>query len=108
MSRYSGLTDLVSRKRALVEQSETQRQLLATELHHLRLSAVLLQRRLKLLSTAGSVVGLVIPLIGAFIRGRYAKATRPKEQPKRSLLGTALSGWRLYRKVAPVLHSLIR
>jgi hypothetical protein len=103
-----GLAELQSRKRALVEASEAQREVLLVEFDNLRLSATAFQRKLKLFSTVASGLGLVVPLVRSIFRFRGdLVAPIRKERSKRSLLGTALTGWRLYRKVAPVLQTFI-
>ena len=103
-----GLTELQARKRTLVEASEAQRQVMLVEFDNLRLSATAFQRRLKLFSTIASGLGLVVPLVRSIFRFRAdAGAPVRKERSKGSLLGRALTGWRLYRKVAPVLQTFI-
>ena len=103
-----GLTELQVRKRALVESSEAQRQVLLVEFDNLRLSASAFQRKLKLFSAIASGLGLVVPLVGSIFRFRAASAVPlRKERTKRSLSGTALTGWRFYRKFGPVFRTLI-
>ena len=103
-----GLNQLAARKRALIEESEAQREVLVGELHHLSLSAFAFQRRLKIISTTASILGFVTPVIGSLLRSRFAAHSPPaRNRPKRSLLGTVMTGWRLYRRVAPVLQTFI-
>ena len=111
MPEHIGIKDLAARKRALVEESEAQRELLVDELYNLRQSAVVLQRRLKMMSTAASVLGLAGPLVGSL--WRFRRAAEPvargavKMATKKGILGTVLMGWRMYRKVAPVLQAFM-
>ncbi len=110
MPEHIRVSDLAARKRALVEASEAQREVLLMELDELRLSAVAFQRKLKLFSTAASVLGVLVPLAGSVFRFRAAATAAKVVQPaaKRGVLGTMLVGWQMYRKVAPVVQALIR
>jgi hypothetical protein len=108
MSEYLRVNDLAARKRALVEESDAQRELIVAELHNLQASAVVFQRRLKVMSTVASVLGVIGPIAGTFLRFRAA-AREParKVVSGAGLFGAALTGWRIYRKVAPVIQTLI-
>ena len=101
------MSDLVARKRALVEESEAQRELIVAELQNLKASAAVMQRRLKVMSTAASVLGVVAPLASSFLRFRAAAREPVRKAAKAGLFGTMLTGWRIYRRVAPVVRTLL-
>jgi hypothetical protein len=105
----NGIRGLEAQKRALVEESEAQREVIVAELRQLRLTAEVWQRRLKVVSAAASVVAVLGPVAGAIVKGRFSDLQEPgpKEGSKRTLLGTVLAGWRIYREVAPVVQAFL-
>jgi len=99
MGRIIQVKDIEARKRALAAGSEACRQALKLELHNLRLYGSSLQRKLNPIHGLGPLLMLGAPLAASFLRRKQPKWLR--------LVETALVGWRLYRRFAPILSEIL-
>jgi len=93
------MNELEARKKALVAESEVYRETLKLEIQNLRLSAIQARRKVSFLGTASSFLMLAAPLAG-----RLFSSERP--HPFRRVLKAGFVGWRLYRKIGPLMGTL--
>ncbi len=100
MARFFKIEELQARKRALVAESEVYRQTLGLEIQNLRLYSVQLQRKLSRFAPSNPLWLLAAPLAGLLLRGR--------RRGWRGMIGTALLGWRVYKRVRPILSMLFK
>jgi hypothetical protein len=105
MAGISELKALAARKRALVEESELHRQTLRLELQNVRLYGARIQSRFQRFKAARPLL-LALPLFGAFWRWGRRSAPKPKLRGWRRWFNLGLSGWRAYRRFAPVLGAM--
>jgi hypothetical protein len=97
------MNSLAARKQALVAESEVYRQALAADLQGLQTSATRLTRNLRFLRLLKPIL-LIAPLIGSIVGMRSAPPPEKRRATGwRKWWGTALVGWRLYRRISPVI-----
>ena len=112
MAGIAEIGDLQARKRALVAQSEMWRETLKGELHNLAVYGAGLRKRMDQVRNIGPWLLLGLPLVGSLVgvlsrrngAGQNHSATPSKFKGG---LATALAGFRLYRKYAPMVRSLV-
>ena len=111
MAGISEIGDLQARKRALVAQSEKWRETLKAEAHALALCGNSLRKRVDQARSIGPwlLLGLplVAPLVGLLTRGRSRQNHSAPPSKAKGGLATVLLGYRLYRKYAPMVRSLL-
>ncbi len=101
-------TDLSAQKRALLQESERNRRLLAEDVVHLRSTANWVQSGLAVARAASPVVLFLGPLV-RLISGRKAKAAAEASSARRKrtgYLGKMMTALQWYRRVKPVLDHL--
>ena len=103
------MNSLADRKRALVAESELYRQSLMMEIESLRLAADGVKRKLGLLRFLKPLLLLAPLAVSLRGLGSGSKEAKPLARGWRKWWATALAGWRLYRRTAPMLsHFMAR
>jgi hypothetical protein len=101
------MNPLAARKQALVAESEIYRQALATELQSLKSSSVRISRNFRFLGLLKPIL-LVAPVVGSIVGMRSApRREKQRRSGWRKWWGTALIGWRVYRRATPVISHFI-
>jgi hypothetical protein len=93
------MKELEARKRALVAESEVYRESLKLELMNVQVYGARMRRKVASYGALKPLLFLGAPLVGSIF------SRRRKE--RRGLLGTLLTGYRLYQGFAPLLQRLI-
>lgn len=94
------MNDLDARKRALLVRSEIYRQALVAECSHIQAAAAWVPRMLQYARMVGPVLAIAAPVAGWLLGSRKKRVAAPK--PKRNLLSTVISGYRIARQIKPV------
>jgi hypothetical protein len=98
---------LEARKEALLAEGELYRHTLLEEVKSLRLHSLRLDKQARSFSRGVGSLVVLAPLAVSLFGSRSRKVV-PERTPSRwrRLLGVGLTGWRLYRRFAPVVQSL--
>lgn len=93
---------LEARKKLLVAESEVYRQTLRLDAQNLRLYSMRMQRKYATYAALKPVLLATLPFATSLFSRKQTESRRP-----RSMLSTALAGWRMYKKFQPLLASLM-
>jgi hypothetical protein len=111
MAGVSEIADLEARKRELVRQSELCRQSLQADLHNLAQYGANLRRRVDQVRSFGPwlllAAPLATPLVGLLFKKRGKTANSAAPARTKGIVASALLAYRLYRKYAPLVRSMV-
>jgi len=96
------MKELEARKKLLVAESEVYRQTLRLDVQNLRLCSIQMQRKYATYMALKPALMVALPLVGSIFSGKARSEKRP-----RSLISTAIAGWRMYKNFQPLIASLL-
>ena len=102
MAGIFGLRELEARKAALVAESEVYRQTLRLELQNLKLSALRARKKVTFFSSSAPWLLFTVPLVRSWIGSLFGR----RRFGRARLVTTALLGWQMYRRLAPIWQQL--
>jgi hypothetical protein len=97
------MKDLEARKKLLVAESEVYRQTLRLDAQNLRLYSAHIQRKFATYAALKPAILLAAPLVSSWFSG---KGKNEEHKPK-SFFSMAMSGFRMYKSLQPLLASLM-
>jgi hypothetical protein len=108
MAQLFRLKDLAARKQALLAESEVYRQSLKLELQNVKLHGLRFRRKFGFLKVAKQLIFLLPVLRGVWVwRGSAGAPGEKTSARRRGTLGLLLTGWRVYRNLAPVIRGVV-
>ena len=103
------MNSLADRKRALVAESELYRQTLMMEIENLSAAGARMKRKLGLLRFLKPLLLLAPLAVSLCGFGSGSNEVKPRARGRRKWWASALAGWRLYRRTAPMVsHFMTR
>ncbi|HLH53598.1 MAG TPA: hypothetical protein VKY92_08280 [Verrucomicrobiae bacterium] len=109
MAGVSKIEELAARKQALVAESELCRQELKTELQHFRGHVESFYHKFDRVRSVGPWLMLAGPVAVPLLRMVFSKKSKqaPQSIKGKGALATAMLAFRLYRKYAPMVKSVM-
>jgi hypothetical protein len=107
MAQLFKMKELAARKQALLAESEVYRQMLKLELQNVRLYGSSWRRKFGFLKIANQLVFLLPLMRGVWAWRGSRKEPEKKPANRGGTLGLLLTGWRVYRNLAPVIRGMV-
>jgi hypothetical protein len=91
------MSDLETRKRMLVAESEVYRELLKLQIHNLRIDGIRARKRFKIFRIFSPLLMMSLPMAGSLFKAKRRRFTWKR------IGALAFVAWRFYQKVGAVL-----